>query len=138
MMKIFLAGSRVQGHALMAILLPPPHPACSHEQSAGISCAICMPLFEVLKNFNFSLQVTVEKIYRYFSLQERSTSLYRREVLLSTGEKSIYRYFSLQVLLNREVDFNWPFSTIMPLTTQNVCEMFSRCVHFWSGPCQAD
>ena len=110
-MKIFLAGSRVQGHALMAILLPPPHPACSHEQSAGISCAICMPLFEVLKNFNFSLQVTVEKIYRYFSLQ---------------------------VLLNREVDFNWPFSTIMPLTTQNVCEMFSRCVHFWSGPCQAD
>ena len=85
-MKIFLAGSRVQGHALMAILLPPPHPACSHEQSAGISCAICMPLFEVLKNFNFSLQVTVEKIYRYFSLQERNRS---------TGT-SLYRYFSTE------------------------------------------
>jgi hypothetical protein len=111
MMKIFLAGSRVQGHALMAILLPPPHPACSHEQSAGISCAICMPLFEVLKNFNFSLQVTVEKIYRYFSLQERSTSLYRREVLLSTGEK----YFSLQErstsLYRREIDLQVLLST---------------------------
>ena len=109
-MKIFLAGSRVQGHALMAILLPPPHPACSHEQSAGISCAICMPLFEVLKNFNFSLQVTVEKIYRYFSLQERSTSLYRREidlqVLLSTGTSQQRSRFQLAILYYYAIDYS--------------------------------